>query len=122
MRRQRLQKIKIPRITVNHIMDKDDSQKFEELVSELNKSLGSFPLSVYEVGEKNLSILSHITKFVPLYLHISGNETVEGLYKNKSDFYIYFKKKNIHIIDIKIVFKPEQLNEVEFFINRLKSL
>jgi hypothetical protein len=55
-------------------------------------------------------------------LHISGNETVEGLYKNKSDFYIYFKKKNIHFIDIKIVFKPEQLNEVEFFINRLKSL
>ena len=103
-------------------MDKDDSQKFEELVLELNKSLGSFPLSVYEVGEKNLSILSHITKFIPLYLHINGNETIEGLYKNKSDFYIYFKKKNIHFIDIKIVFKPEQLNEVEFFINRLKNL
>ena len=46
----------------------------------------------------------------------------EILYINKSNFYIYLNKKDFQFCDVKILFEPLQLNEVEFFIKRLNKL
>jgi len=57
-----------------------------------------------------------------MYMKKNLDGIKEILYINKSNFYIYLNKKDFQFCDVKILFEPSQLNEVEFFIKRLNKL
>ena len=103
-------------------MDKVDNDNLKYLIDKLSEQNNIFPLSIYELGEKPFKILEHFSNFDVLYLRKSNDDTKEILYIHKSNFYIYINKKDFQFCDVKLLFEPSQLAEVEFFINRLNKL
>ncbi len=57
-----------------------------------------------------------------MYMKKTREDIKEILYIHKSLFYIYINKKDFQFCDVKILFEPTQLSEVEFFITRLNKL
>ena len=97
----------------------DYPDKIERVILHLEKENG-VPLSQIEVGE--LTIVDEIFKMKPVYLDITstGNIT-KGIYETSASFYIYIKQINPSFYGIRIYFKPEQYDEVVFFITRLNK-
>jgi hypothetical protein len=118
----RLRKINVRRITRNNIVDKADDDNLKYLIDKLSENNQTFPLSIYELGEKPFNILTHFSTFDIVYMRKNVDGIREILYINKSGFYIYLNKKDFQFCDVKILFEPIQLPEVEFFINRLSKL
>lgn len=103
-------------------MDKADEDSLKYLIEKLSVQKNVFPLSIYELGEKPVNIVDQFSKFDVLFLKKSQQEIKEILYIHKSNFYIYINKKDFQFCDIKILFEPKQLSEVEFFITRLNKI
>jgi hypothetical protein len=118
----RPRKINDRRITLNHIVDKADSDSLKYLIDKLSEQNNIFPLSIYELGEKPVNIISHFSKYDIMYMKKTREDIKEILYIHKSLFYIYINKKDFQFCDVKILFEPTQLSEVEFFITRLNKL
>jgi hypothetical protein len=118
----RPRKINVRRIIRNHIVDKADENNLKYLIDKLSEKNYTFPLSIYELGEKPFNILDHFKSFEVIHMIKTLEEIKEILYINKSGFYIYVNKKDFQFCDVKILFEPVQLSEVEFFINRLSKL
>lgn len=57
-----------------------------------------------------------------MYMKKTQEDIKEILYIHKSNFYIYINKKDFQFCNVKILFEPTQLSEVEFFITRLNKL
>jgi hypothetical protein len=101
---------------------KEGLNNFFLLSEHLATRLGVFPLSIWELGELPISIFSEIIKFKPVFVHNKGEEVIEGLYQTPFEGHIYIRKVSVHFCEIKILYTPEQLDEVKFFINRLYKL
>jgi hypothetical protein len=57
-----------------------------------------------------------------IYLDItSSGKITKGVYETSASFYIYIRQINPSFYSLKIHFKPEQYDEVVFFITRLKK-
>jgi hypothetical protein len=70
----------------------------------------------------NLTIVDEIFKMKPVYLDItSTGNIIKGIYETSASFYIYIRQINPSFYGIRIYFKPEQYDEVVFFITRLKK-
>jgi len=116
------QKINDRRITANHIVDKVGDNNLKYLIDKLSEQNNVFPLSIYELGEKPVNIINQFSKLDIVFVIKTSDETKEILYIHKSNFYIYINKKDFQFCDVKILFEPLQLSEVEFFINRISKL
>lgn len=110
------------RITRSHMVDKAEDSNLKYLSEKLSEQNNLFPLSIYELGEKPFNIIDHFKSFEVMYMKKNLDGIKEILYINKSNFYIYLNKKDFQFCDVKILFEPSQLNEVEFFIKRLNKL
>jgi hypothetical protein len=122
IQKPRPQKINVLRITRNLIVDKADDNNLKYLSEKLSEQNNLFPLSIYELGEKPFNIIDHFKSFEVMYMKKNLDGIKEILYINKSGFYIYLNKKDFQFCDVKILFEPLQLNEVEFFIKRMNKL
>jgi hypothetical protein len=122
IQKPRHQRINVPRITRNLIVDKADDSNLKYLSEKLSEQKNIFPLSIYELGEKPFNIINHFSSYETIYLRKNTEDIKEILYINKSNFYIYLNKKDFQFCNVKILFEPSQLNEVEFFIKRLNKL
>jgi len=120
--RQRPQVIRRLAITKSLIVVKVGHSNFMMLAEHLTAKLGVFPLSVYELGELPVNMFSEISKLKSLFTHNKGEEVIEGLYQTPFEGYIYIQKVSVHFCEIKILYQPEQIDEVKFFINRLYKL
>ena len=116
------QKINDLRITANHIVDKVGHDNLKYLIDKLSEQNNVFPLSIYELGDKPVNIIDQFSKLDIMFIRKTSDETKEILYIHKSNFYIYINKKDFQFCDVKILFEPLQLSEVEFFINRISKL
>jgi hypothetical protein len=103
-------------------VDKADSDSLKYLIDKLSEQNNIFPLSIYELGEKPVNIISHFSNYDIMYMKKTREDIKEILYIHKSLFYIYINKKDFQFCDVKILFEPTQLSEVEFFITRLNKL
>jgi hypothetical protein len=66
--------------------------------------------------------VDEIFKMKAIYLDITSTGNIsKGIYETSASFYIYIKQINPSFYGIKIYFKPEQYDEVVFFITRLKK-
>ena len=122
IQKPRPQKINVLRITRNLIVDKADDNNLKYLSEKLSEQNNLFPLSIYELGEKPFNIIDHFKSFEVMYMKKNLDGIKEILYINKSGFYIYLNKKDFQFCNVKILFEPLQLNEVEFFIKRMNKL
>jgi hypothetical protein len=97
----------------------DYPDKIERVILHLEKENG-VPLSEIEVGE--LTIVDEIFKMKQIYLDItSSGKITKGVYETSASFYIYIRQINPSFYALKIYFRPEQYDEVIFFITRLKK-
>jgi hypothetical protein len=97
----------------------DYPDKIERVILHLEKENG-VPLSQIEVGE--LTVVDEIFKMKPVYLDITSTGNIsKGIYETSASFYIYIRQINPSFYSLKIHFKPEQYDEVVFFITRLKK-
>jgi hypothetical protein len=103
-------------------VDKVGDNNLKYLIDKLSEQNNVFPLSIYELGEKPVNIINQFSKLDIVFVIKTSDETKEILYIHKSNFYIYINKKDFQFCDVKILFEPLQLSEVEFFINRISKL
>ena len=103
-------------------MVKDGHSNFIVLAEHLTAKLGVFPLSIWELGELPINLFEDIQKFEAVYTHNKREELIEGLYKTPFEGYIYIRKVSVHFCEMKLLYTPNQLDEVKFFINRLYKL
>jgi hypothetical protein len=97
----------------------DYPDKIERVILHLEKENG-VPLSEIEVGE--LTVVDEIFKMKAIYFDVtSTGNIVKGIYETSASFYIYIRQINPSFYSLKIYFKPEQYDEVVFFITRLKK-
>jgi hypothetical protein len=100
-------------------MDKQSS--IEKVIQYLN-SKEEYPLSIVEVGDIPVQYLDEIKQMVSVYGEYDSNfKLTRGVYKTKSGFYIYVDRIIQNYFNCNVYFNPEQLNEVGFFINKLKK-
>lgn len=92
----------------------------DKVIEHLNSKEGC-PLSLIKVGDIPLQYLEEIVQMDSVYCEYDSHfKTIRGVYKTKSGFYIYVDRIINLYFDCDVYFKPEQLNEVKFFVNRLK--
>jgi hypothetical protein len=101
------------------------SERIESVISFIEKN-DNRPLSRLKVGVLSSSALTEIFKLQIVYVDGNGDGEItvdEAIYKTKSDFYIYIKNNSSNmLIEVIIMFYPEQLEEVKFTIIRLKKI
>lgn len=122
MQRRNLQTIKRLAIIRKSIVVKEGLNNFLILAEHLNAKLGVFPLSIWDLGELPIEYMEVISKMTPLFTHTKNGEIIEGVYKTSFDGHIYIRKVSVHFCEIKILYTPEQFDEVKFFINRLYKI
>lgn len=104
-------------------MDKGEYDvNFSYLYKKIVKKEGGILLSIFELGEFPFNFYEQFEVLEKIFSITKNQEPVKIIYKHKSGFYIYLQRVQLHYIDIKLLYKPENLNEVEFFINRLKKI
>lgn len=93
--------------------------KIERVILHLEKEVGS-PLSEIMVGD--FINIDEILLMKAIYLDVMNSDNInKGVYETSASFYIYVKRLNPTYYSLKIYFKPEQYNEVKFFITRLNK-
>lgn len=84
-----------------------------------NKILSTIRVTPELLLEKGFTL-----EYCDVTTHSEGISYLEGIFSNKSNFYIYLSKRSFTDIsyEIKIYFEPKDLVEVNFFIKKLLKL
>jgi hypothetical protein len=85
-------------------------------------SLGGCPLSSIDVGDVPIHFLDEISKMLSIYGEFNLQfKPTRAVYKTKSGFYIYVDRIQNIYFNCVIYFNVEQMNEVKFFVDKLKK-
>jgi len=85
-------------------------------------SLGGCPLSSIDVGDVPIHFLDEISKMLSIYGEFNSQfKPTRAVYKTKSGFYIYVDRIQNIYFNCVIYFNVEQMNEVKFFVDKLKK-
>lgn len=85
-------------------------------------SSGGYPLSSVDVGDVPINFLDEITKMHSVYGEFNSQfKPTRAVYKTKAGFYIYVDRIQNPYFNCVVYFNVEQLNEVKFFVDKLKK-
>jgi hypothetical protein len=83
---------------------------------------GGYPLSSVDVGDVPIHFLDEISKMISIYGEFNSQfKPTRAVYKTKAGFYIYVDRIQNAYFNCVVYFDVGQMNEVKFFVDKLKK-